>query len=100
MKTLIPEQAQPTKTSPKEQTTLSLPRRLLRLAVALGVLWLIIYVLAPLPVKYFGPMQNYARVVDRMGITPGALFYNDVDQSLDAETNNRDAIRFFVNKEK
>lgn len=76
----------------------SLTRRLLRLALAMGVLWLIVEVLAPLPVKHFGPMREYAKVVDRTGITPGALYYNDVDQSLDAETNNRDAIRFYVNK--
>jgi len=83
-----------------EHTAPPLARRLLRLAVALAALWLIVYVLAPFPVEHYGPMRDYAKVVDRTGITPGALYYNDVDQSLDAETNNRDAIRFLVNKQK
>lgn len=73
-----------------------LKNRLLRLAVAMAVFWLLVFVLAPLPIKYFEPMRKYADVVDRTGITPGVLFYNDVAQSLDAETNNRDAIRFFA----
>lgn len=68
------------------------------LKVALFFLWLVMYVLAPLPVEHFAPFREYARVVDRTGILPGALYYTDVEQSLDAETNNRDAIRFWVNK--
>ena len=80
--------------------SLPLPRRLLRLGIALAVFWFIVFVLAPLPIEHFGPMRKYSEVVDRTGITPGALFYNDVPQSLDAETNNRDAIRFIVNKDK
>lgn len=75
-----------------------LKTRLLRLAVALGLFWLVVFVLAPLPIKYFEPMRKYAEVVDRTGIVPGVLFYNDVPQSLDAEINNRDAIRFFSHK--
>lgn len=77
-----------------------LKTRLLRLAVALAVFWLLVFVLAPLPIKYFEPMRRYAEVVDRTGITPGVLFYSDVAQSLDAETNNRNAIRFFARKNK
>ncbi len=76
-----------------------LKKRLLRLAVAAALFWLIVFVLAPLPVKHFGPMRSYAEVVDKTGIAPGLLFYNDVPQTLDAEINNRDAIRFFANKE-
>ena len=75
-----------------------LKTRLIRLAVALALFWLIVFVLAPLPLKYFAPMRKYADVVERTGILPGALFYNDVPQTLDAETNNRDAIRFFSGK--
>ena len=74
-------------------------KRLTRFALALAIFWLIVYVVAPIPVKYFEPLRKYAEVVDRTNIKPGALYYSDVAQSLDSEINNRDAIRFFVAKQ-
>lgn len=73
--------------------------RLLRFGLAVSALIVIIYVLAPIPVEHFGPLKRYASVVDRTGIMPGALYYSDVEQTLEAERNNRDAIRYFVNKD-
>lgn len=73
-----------------------LAKRLGRLAVTLAVFWFIVYVVAPIPVRYFAPLRNYAEVVEQTGINPGALYYSDVAESLDSEINNRDAIRFFV----
>lgn len=70
--------------------------RCIRGLIFLALLLLILYVLAPLPVKYFSPMRDYAAVVDETGIMPGALYYNDVPQTRDAEVNNRDSIRFLV----
>ena len=73
-----------------------LTKRLGRFALALAIFWFIVFVVAPIPVKYFAPLRNYAKIVDQTGIKPGALYYSDVAQSLDSEINNRDAIRFFV----
>lgn len=81
---------------PDEMEEAPLAKRLGRFALALAIFWFIVYVVAPIPVKYFAPLHNYAEVVDRTGIQPGALYYSDVPQSLDSEVNNRDAIRFFV----
>lgn len=71
-------------------------RGLLRFSLALGVLWLVMYVVAPFLVKHIAPFQKYARTVDETGIIPGALYYTDVPQTTDAEANNRNAIRFTV----
>jgi hypothetical protein len=68
----------------------------LRLCLALGVLAFITYVLAPLAIALLPPLRDYDRVVRETGITPGALYYSDVPQTVDGEFNNRDAIRFRV----
>lgn len=82
---------------PAEQAPLA--KRLGRFVLALAIFWVIIYVVAPIPVKYFAPLRNYAAVVDKTDIKPGALYYSDVAQSLDSEVNNRDAIRYFVSRQ-
>ena len=82
--------------SPVHLEEAPLAKRLTRFALALAIFWLIVYVVAPIPVKHFEPLRKYAEVVDRTNIKPGALYYSDVAQSLDSEINNRDAIRFFV----
>jgi hypothetical protein len=74
----------------------SLPRRLLRLCLALGALLLIMYVIAPFLVENIPAFNKYAQTVERTGIIPGALYYTDVPQSTDAEMNNRDAVRFLA----
>jgi hypothetical protein len=74
----------------------SLPRRLLRLCLALGALLLVMYVVAPFLVENIPAFQKYAQTVERTGIIPGALYYTDVPQSSDAEMNNRDAVRFLA----
>ncbi|MDR0339882.1 MAG: hypothetical protein LBH65_06355 [Desulfovibrio sp.] len=79
---------------PEETKEPGLRRRMLRLIVGLAVFWFIVQVLAPLPAQYIAPFRRYAEAVDKTGITPGALYYTDIDQSIDAEANNRDAIRF------
>jgi hypothetical protein len=70
-----------------------------RLILALGVLILIMYVLAPMAIRVFPPLRDYAHVVNETGIMPGALYYSDVPQTVDGEFNNRDAIRFRVHPE-
>lgn len=72
----------------------------MKLCLALGILWLIIYVVGPFLVDSIRPFREYARTVDETGIMPGALYYTDVPQSRDAEINNRNAIRFMVKKGK
>ena len=52
--------------------------------------------LTPYLVRAIPPLQEYNRVLDETGITPGVLFYNDVPQTRDGEINNRDAIRYDV----
>ncbi|MDL2314120.1 hypothetical protein LJC36_03970 [Desulfovibrio sp. OttesenSCG-928-C14] len=76
----------------------SLPRRLLRLGIGLLALYLIIFVLAPLPIKYFPPMRHYSEQADKYNIHPGALYYSDVPITPEAERNNRDAVHYFYNK--
>ncbi|MDR2820747.1 MAG: hypothetical protein LBB60_09505 [Desulfovibrio sp.] len=72
--------------------------RMVRLGLALAVLLVVVYVLAPLPLQHFGPMRVYDQVVQETGITPGVLFYSEVPQTRDAEMNNRDSIRYLVGK--
>lgn len=93
-------EASPNETGNVETNTRPLSGRLTRLALALGALFVIIYVLAPLPVQHFGPLKTFANAVDRTGIMPGALYYSDVEQTLEAERNNRNAIRYFVEEKK
>ena len=73
--------------------------RIVRFFLAVGGLLLVMYVLAPLAVEHIAPLKQYARVVDETGITPGALYYTDVPQSTDAEMNNRDALRYKLDKQ-
>lgn len=82
-----------------DRTTLPAGRRLMSLLVALGGLWLVMYVIAPFMVENIKPFREYAQTVDETGIIPGALYYTDVPQSQEAEVNNRNAIRFYVNKQ-
>ena len=77
---------------------LSFWKRARCLLVALAALFCVIYGLAPLPLEFFAPLREYARVVDDTGIAPGALYYTDVPQSNEAEMNNRDSIRYFTDK--
>ena len=79
-----------------EQSIPSPWQRLLRFSVAMGLLLLVMYVIAPFLVSHIAPFEQYARTVDETGIIPGALYYTDVPQASDAEANNRNAIRFMV----
>lgn len=60
-----------------------------RLCIAAAVLAAMVYVFAPLPVKGFGPLREYARILRETDIAPGSLFYTDVEQSNEAEMNSR-----------
>lgn len=77
------------------QQNLSVTKRLVRFGIALALLWFVIYVLAPVPVSRLGPMRDYARIVDKVGVQPGALYYSDVPVTVDAEINNRSTVRYF-----
>ncbi len=76
----------------------TLAGRLLRLCIALALLWLVVYVLAPLPVEHFEPMRVFSRAAGENNITPGSLYYTDVPVSTEAEMSNRDTIRYFSGK--
>ena len=76
----------------------SLLIRLGRLCIALAAMWLLMHVVTPKLVELVPPVRDYANIVHETGIMPGALFYTDVPQTMDAIYNNRDAIRFFVNR--
>ena len=76
------------------QDTPPLATRLCRFGLAILFLLFLMYVVSPFLVKNFSPLGEYARVVNETGIIPGALYYSDVPQTVDAEFNNRDAIRF------
>lgn len=69
------------------------PRRLVRLAVGIGVLVAVMQ-LTPYLIRAIPALDEYSRVLDETGITPGVLFYNDVPQTRDGEINNRDAIKY------
>lgn len=75
------------------------PRRLFRFAVAVAVL-IAVMQLTPYLVRAIPALNEYNRVLDETGITPGVLFYNDVPQTRDGEINNRDAIRYGVKRDR
>ena len=72
----------------------SLLARLARLGLGLLILWVVVYVLAPLPVEHFGPMQTFAKAARENNIHPGAVYYTDVPDSTAAEMHNRATVRF------
>lgn len=79
--------------SEPEQIQQSLPKRLSKLGIGLAVLYVIVYVLAPLPIEHFGPMRQYVRGAEALGISPGSLYYTDVPVTADAEAFTRRAVR-------
>ncbi len=74
---------------------LPLKKRLLRLAVALGCLWIVVFVLAPLAIEHFPPMRHYSQQADKYDLHPGALYYNDVPTTSAGEANSRQAVRVY-----
>ena len=94
----MPEHMPPASSSPLPPP--SSLTRLGRLCASLGAIWLFMHIVAPKLIELIPPLRDHARIVDQTGIAPGALFYTDLPQSIDGEFNNRDAIRYFVVKEK
>ena len=68
-----------------------------RLVAAIFFLWVFMHILTP-RIAGCAFVRDYTRVVEETGIVPGALYYTDVAQSTESEFNNRDAIRYFVEK--
>lgn len=74
--------------------------RWFRFLAATGILLVIVFGLAPLPIRYFAPMTHYVENAERNGIHPGALYYTDVSVSRMAEYNSRDTVRYFYELQK
>lgn len=72
----------------------SLPVRLGRLCLGVGVLWVFFWVIGPILVSNIPALAHYGNVQDIYGIQSGALYYNDVDATQAAEINSRDSWRF------
>ena len=77
-----------------------LARRMLRLVAAMAIFILVVFVLAPLPIKYFAPMAHYVKTAEQRDIHPGALYYSDVSVTRESEFNNRDTVRYYYNLQK
>ena len=81
----------PNAAPPQESTPLV--GRLLRLAVGIIIIWLIVFVLAPLPFQYSDTLRGLKEATDAYGIHPGSVYYTDVPTSGRAEANSREAVR-------
>ncbi len=75
------------------QNTLPLNKRLCRLALALLILWLVVFVLAPLPFKYSERLRALKETAEAYGIHPGALYYSDVPTTDMARLRSGEAVR-------
>ncbi len=75
-----------------------LGRRLLRLALAVSIVLLFVFVFAPFVIRHFPPMREFAQAVKEKDQNPGALYYTDVPDSTAAELHTRSTVRFFGNK--
>ncbi len=69
-------------------------KKFLQLFSALFAIWLFLWVLTPIIVRYCPPLAHYAKVAEENDIMPGALYYTDVPVSAESERNNRDTIQF------
>ncbi len=67
--------------------------RLLRLALGLLVIWLVVFVLAPLPFEHSAFLRRLKETAEAYGIHPGSVYYTDVPTSGPAERNSREAVK-------
>ncbi len=72
----------------------SLARGLMQLIGVCFGIWLIIWHLTPILVDNIPALAHYGQVAKDNDIMTGALYYNDVPVTMDAERNNRDTIKF------
>lgn len=72
----------------------SLLSRVVRLACGIAAIWLFFWVVTPIIVAHCPPLARYGAVAQENDIQPGALYYNDVPVTVEAERNNRDTVRF------
>ncbi|MDE7065968.1 MAG: hypothetical protein K2O70_10985 [Desulfovibrionaceae bacterium] len=68
--------------------------RLARLACGIAAIWLFFWVITPIIVRHCPPLAHYGAVAQENDIQPGAMYYNDVPVTVEAERNNRDTVRF------
>lgn len=68
--------------------------RLLRLVCGIAAIWFFFWVVTPVIVAICPPLARYGSVAQENDIQPGALYYNDVPVTVDAERTTRDTIRF------
>ncbi len=66
----------------------------LKLGFILFCFWFIIWQVTPVLVANIPALAHYGKVAEENDIRPGALYYNDVPVSMEAEQNNRDTVRF------
>jgi len=85
----------PTPTSSPAPSSPTLLVRWLRFGVGVLLIW-VLYLVTPTFFAAFPLLKEYNQVVQETDIRPGAMFYNDVPQSIEAQMSNRDAIRYFV----
>jgi hypothetical protein len=87
------------KSPPEPDSSPSRLVRWLRLGTGLFLLYLL-YLVTPAFFEAFTPLRNFNQIVQETDIRPGAMFYNDVPQSIEAQMSNRDAIRYFVRQQR
>lgn len=71
-------------------------RGIFRLLLVVAFFLFFMHLGSPFLIEHVPGLKTYANAVDETGITPGALYYTDVPQTVDGEMNNRDAIRYFT----
>ena len=74
--------------------TLTLGRRLCRLALAMGGLLLFATVLLPALTRSCEPLQRMAQVIEDSGIDPSRYYYTDVEAVGDAVHTIENSLRF------
>ena len=71
---------------------------ILKLGIAAGVLWALMYHVGPAVIAAIPAFKEYAGKAEEHNIHTGALFYNDVAQTAEGELYIRTSIRFMPGK--
>jgi hypothetical protein len=71
----------------------------LKLLVGLGLLWLLIFVLAPALQQVVPQARTLGEYITRNDISAGALYYTEVEEVGESETSIRDTFRFMPGRQ-
>jgi len=65
-----------------------------KLIFGVFIIWAYFWVVHPLLIKHLPSFAHYLETAQKYNIDPSAIYYTDVPITLEAEMNNRDAVRF------